>query len=279
VNIVTESKIENKKSKVSIAVAGAAGRMGRRIIALASADPELACVAALESSDSLFLGRDIGELAGMGHTGLAVTMSPSSPFDVLIDFSTPTGTLHWLRMCEQTGTPIVIGVTGHDAGAQKAIVGASKKTAVLKAANMSLGVNILLRMVRDLAARLGPDFDIEIVEAHHRHKADAPSGTAIALKDAIVDGRAEQKIDSPVALGRRGLGARVAGEIGMHSLRLGATAGEHTVHFASAGETITVGHTAVSRDTFAAGALRAARWLRGKPAGFYDMQNVLFENS
>lgn len=260
-----------------IAVAGAAGRMGRRIIALASADPAFSCVAALESSDSLFLGQDAGQLAGIAHLGLAVTMSPSAPFDVLIDFSTPAGTLHWLRICEQTQTPIVIGVTGHDEPALQAIREASKKTAVLKAANMSLGVNILLRVVRDLAALLPADYDIEIVEAHHRHKADAPSGTAIALHDAIAHGRAEQKIDSPIKHGRHGLGPRKPGEIGMHSLRLGSTAGEHTIHFASPGETISLTHTAMSRDTFAAGALRAARWMVGRPAGHYEMQDVLFK--
>ena len=267
---------QSKKPTSRVALAGAAGRMGRRIAALASADADISIVAALESADSLFLGQDAGELAGVGRSGLAVSMSPSSTFDALIDFSTAEGTLHWLRVCEQTHAPIIIGTTGHDEAAVQAIREASKKTAVLKAANMSLGVNVLLRVVRDLAARLGADYDIEIVEAHHRHKADAPSGTALAIGDAIAKGRAEQKIESTVAFGRKGMGTRTQGEIGMHSLRLGGSAGEHTIFFASPGETISVSHTALSRDTFAAGAIRAAKWIVGKPAGLYDMQDVLF---
>ena len=261
-----------------IAIAGAAGRMGRRIIALASSDASFKMIAALEASGSSALGRDAGELAGIGPSYLAVTDCPPGEFDVLIDFSSPSGTQHWLQVCRTSGKAIVIGTTGHDEAALQKIREASADIAVLKAANMSVGVNLLLRLVRNAATALDDSYDVEITEAHHRFKVDAPSGTAIALKDAVVLGRADAgRVSGKVVHGRQGqTGERKAGEIGIHALRIGDTVGEHTVHFGTIGESIAISHSAHSRDTFAAGALRAAAWIVGKPAGLYDMEHVLF---
>lgn len=261
-----------------IAIAGAAGRMGRRIMALASADAKFKLAAALEGSGSPMLGRDAGELAGIGQSLLAVTDKVAGDFDVLIDFSSPGGTQQWLEECRSAGKAIVIGTTGHDEAALGKIREASSGIAVLKAANMSVGVNLLLRLVRQAAQALDDSYDVEITETHHRFKVDAPSGTALALKDAVVLGRADAgRVAGHVVHGREGqTGERKAGEIGMHALRLGDTVGEHTVHFGTIGESIAISHSAHSRDTFAAGALRAAAWIAGKPAGLYDMEHVLF---
>jgi 4-hydroxy-tetrahydrodipicolinate reductase len=258
---------------INFAIAGAAGRMGRRIIALASADPELQCVAALEASGSSFLGKDAGELAGIGSCGVRVAANVETEFDVLIDFSTAAATCGWLDACERSGKPIVIGTTGHSEMERSCIAQASNRIAVLQAPNMSVGVNVMLGLVEQLARTLDPTYDVEIVEAHHRFKTDAPSGTAIALADAVARGRGGAPA---VVHGRTGAtGQRPSGQIGVHSLRIGNTVGEHSVSFGSLGETITIGHTAHSRDTFVAGALRAAKWIVGKPHGLYAMSAVL----
>jgi 4-hydroxy-tetrahydrodipicolinate reductase len=275
---------------VNLAIAGATGRMGRRIIALAQEDPELRVVAALERAGHSAIGSDAGELAGVSKLGFAVTAEPAGAFDVLIDFTTPEGTMENLKLCSRERRPMVIGTTGHTEAQLAEIRAASQTFAVLKAANMSVGVNVMLRVTQLLAERLDETFDVEIVEAHHRFKEDAPSGTALALLEAVQRGRrsgvscrgaknAETTADASgdVVHGRRGrTGRRPAGEIGMHSLRIGDTVGEHTVSFGSLGETISVSHSAHSRDTFAAGAILAAKWIVGRPAGSYDMQQVLF---
>lgn len=261
-----------------IALAGAAGRMGRRIIALAREDPSLRILAALEHAESTALGQDAGMLAGIGASGCLVSAELREPVDAMIEFSSVAGTLHWLRVCEEMRMPIVIGTTGHSPEQMQAIRSAASQIAVVKAANMSVGVNVLLRVARMLGQTLDNAYDVEISETHHRFKADAPSGTALALKDAVVEGRAlAGRGESPIVHGRSGhSGQRPSGEIGMHALRLGDTVGEHTVSFGNLGETITIGHSAHTRDTFAGGALRAARWIVGKPAGLYSMQDVLF---
>lgn len=261
-----------------IAVAGAAGRMGRRIIALACSDAAFSLVGALESPGSDMLGRDAGELAGIGTLGWAVSITPPGEFDVLIDFSSPEGTMHWLGVCQDARRALVIGTTGHDESAMLKLRSAAKTIPVLKAANMSVGVNLMLRLVRQAAVALDDSYDIEIVEAHHRFKVDAPSGTALAIRDAVNAGRADAG-NGPghVVHGRQGnTGDRKAGEIGMHALRIGDTVGEHTISFGALGETISIGHSAHSRDTFASGALRAAAWIVAKQPGLYDMQDVLF---
>jgi len=272
---------------IRIAVAGAAGRMGRRIIALAADQPDLSLVAALESAGSPHLKLDSGQLAGVRPNQVPVSAEAESEFDVLIDFTRADATARWLDVCLRRQRPIVIGTTGHDDATRDQIRGAGRTIPVLHAPNMSVGVNVLLRAVRELAAVLDASYDVEIVEAHHRFKVDAPSGTAIALRDAVMagragpaDGPAARRTDRPnstVIYGRHGLsGTRPAGEIALHSLRLGDTIGEHAVHFGALGETVTVAHSAHSRDTFVAGALRAARWIVGKSPGVYSMQDVLF---
>lgn len=263
---------------IRLAIVGAAGRTGRRIVALTAEDRDAQIVAAIEDSRGKTGGRDVGELAGIGRIGLAISDRCEVDFDVLLDFSLPRGTMQWLSECCRRSRPIVIGTTGHEEADLRRIQEASKLIPVLKAPNMSIGVNVLLRIAEQLGTVLDPSYDVEITEAHHRFKADAPSGTAVALKDAVSRGRQATGGESPsVVHGRQGqTGERPLGQIGMHSLRIGDTVGEHTVSFGNLGETISIGHVAHSRDTFAAGALRAAKWILGKPAGIYTMQEVLF---
>lgn len=263
---------------IRLAISGAAGRMGRRLVALAQQDAALRVTAALESADSPHLGDDVGELAGIGRIGVVVNHRPTADFDVLIDFSLPAGTVHRLELCRERQCPVVIGTTGHDDAQRTAIRRAAEVVPVLHAANMSVGVNLILRLVEDLARRLNAEYDVEITEAHHRFKVDAPSGTALALRDAVTRGRIAAGAATPTVVhGREGkTGARPPGEIGIHSLRIGDTVGTHSVSFGTLGETLTIRHTAHSRDTFAAGALRAAKWIVGTNPGLYDMSDVLF---
>ncbi len=262
---------------IKIAVTGATGRMGRRIIALAFGDPDVEVVAALETKDSASIGADAGELAGVGRIGVPITARLDADFDVLVEFSLPDGTMPCLEECERRSRPIVIGTTGHSDADIARIGEASGRIAVLKAPNMSVGVNVLLRLAKQLGATLDAAYDVEITETHHRFKVDAPSGTALALRDAVSDGRTSAGAEKPTMVyGRHGRpGVRPSGEIGIHSLRIGDTVGEHTISLGTLGETVTIGHTAHSRDTFAAGAIRAAKWIVDRPAGLYDMQDVI----
>ena len=263
---------------INIAVAGAAGRMGRRIVALAAGDADVMVVAALEAAGSDAIGSDAGELAGIGRISITVTDRYAGEFDVLVDFSLPRGTMHWLGECQRRSRAMVTGTTGlGDADLQR-IQDAGRRIAVLQAPNMSVGVNALLRLARQLGRILDPSYDVEITEVHHRFKVDAPSGTALALGDAVGEGRqAAGEARPTVVYGRHGeTGLRPTGQIGIHSVRIGDTVGRHTVSFGTLGETIAIEHVAHSRDTFAAGALRAAKWIASRPPGMYDMQDVLF---
>jgi 4-hydroxy-tetrahydrodipicolinate reductase len=263
---------------IEIALAGAAGRMGRRIFTLAWDDPHFEVVAALESNGHKLLGADMGDLAGVGAKGLHLQDHTETAFDVLVDFSAPEGTVHWLDYCLVKKRPFVTGVTGHDAEQLQLIADAAKDIPVLRAPNMSVGVNLLIRLVEQAASVLDDAYDVEIAEAHHRFKVDAPSGTAKALLEAVCCRRGVESKDVTVH-GRQGKpGQRPAGEVGVHALRMGNVVGHHEVHFGSLGEVITLGHQALTRDTFAAGALRAAAWIVNKPAGLYSMQDVLFGN-
>ena len=258
-----------------IAITGAAGRMGRRIAALAIASEQFDIVSALESTGQEAIGRDIGELAGMGTFGVKVTEQLEDAPQVLIDFSLPEGTMRWLEVCREHNIAMVIGTTGLTESQQAEVADSASQIAIVHAANMSVGVNMLLKVVGEVAAALGEDYDVEVVETHHRFKKDAPSGTAIALAKAVCDATGRQYGESAV-LGRGGKCPRRTGEIGMHAVRLGDTVGEHSVHFGCLGETVTISHSAHTRDTFARGALRAALWLAGKKPGLYSMQDVLF---
>jgi len=261
---------------LKIAITGAAGRMGRRIAALAIEAGTFDIVAATEMPGHDALGRDVGELAGAGAFGVKVGAEmPADPApDVMIDFSLPEGTMKFLPVCRQRKVPMIIGTTGLTASQQAEVADSAREIAILQAANFSVGINVLLKAVAMVAEALGPDYDIDIEETHHRFKKDAPSGTAISLARSIC--RAIGKDYGEVAvLGRGGVCPRKPGEIGMHALRVGDTVGEHMVHFGNLGETVHVGHSAHTRDTFVRGSLRAAQWLVDKAPGLYDMQDVL----
>jgi 4-hydroxy-tetrahydrodipicolinate reductase len=259
---------------IKIAITGAAGRMGRRIAALAIESELFDVVAAMEHAGHEDLGKDIGELAGVGTFGVTVGTELTDSPDVVIDFSLPEGTMHWLPICRAQGASMVIGTTGLTESQRAEIADAATDIPIVHAANMSVGVNVLLKAVADVALALGEDYDIEVSEIHHRFKKDAPSGTAIALARSICEATGKHYGEAAV-LGRGGQCPRNPGEIGMHALRVGDTVGEHTVYFGNLGETVTIGHSAHTRDTFVRGALRAAGWLKGKAAGLYDMQDVL----
>lgn len=257
-----------------IAITGAAGRMGRRIAALAIEAGEFDIVSAMEIRGSEFLGRDVGELAGVGAFGVKVTEKLQGGPQVLIDFSTQQSAMDWLKVCREQNVAMVLGTTGLTESQQAEVSDTARKIAVVQAPNMSVGVNVLLKVVGQVAAALGEDYDIEIAETHHRFKKDAPSGTALALAKAICAALRKDPHETLV-YGRNGLQPRKGGEIGMHALRVGDTVGEHMVSYGNLGETITIGHSAHTRDTFVRGALRAARWVANKPPGLYDMHDVL----
>ena len=258
---------------VRIAVVGAAGRMGRRIIELAQETEGLAVVAALETAGHGALGE------ATAAAGVAVGADCSVDFDVLVEFALPGATGRSLAMAKAASAAALIGTTGHDRGQLEAIGHAGESIAVLKAANTSVGINLLLKLAPQVAQALGVDYDIELVESHHRFKVDAPSGTAVALLEAICEATGRDP-EADAVHGRHGqTGQRPAGQIGVHALRLGDVVGQHEVHFSCLGERITLGHTAHTRDTFVRGALRAAAWLAGKRAGQYSMQDVLFGGS
>jgi 4-hydroxy-tetrahydrodipicolinate reductase len=260
---------------VRVAIAGAAGKMGCQILTLARDRDDIAVEATLERTGHPKIGDDAGEVAGIGQIGLPIQDRTETEFDVLIDFSLPEGTMHWLEFCQESGCGIVIGATGHDRDQLDTIEQAAKRVPVLKASNMSVGMNLMFKLVGEMAKTLGDDYDVEIVESHHRFKADAPSGTALSLRDSIVESTG-RNTESDVIYGRQGkTGQRPQRQIGMHALRVGDTVGEHEVHFGNLGETVVLKHSAHTRSTFASGALRAAAWLAGKPAGMYDMQDVL----
>jgi 4-hydroxy-tetrahydrodipicolinate reductase len=258
-----------------IAILGASGRMGRRIAALAIESEQFDIVAALESPGHPSIGEDIGQLAGVGAFGVKVSdsLGDASP-EVLIDFSLPEGTMAWLEPCRQAGTAMVIGTTGLTESQQASVVDASRSCAIVHAGNYSVGINLLVRLVAEAARVLGGEYDCEIAETHHRFKKDAPSGTAIMLAKSICTATGRE-YGQAVTLGRGGHCPRQAGEIGVHALRVGDTVGEHEVHFGNLGETITLAHSAHTRDTFVRGALRAATWLVGKDPGMYEVADVL----
>ena len=258
-----------------IAITGAAGRMGRRLAALAIETELFDIVAAMETPGHGDLGRDVGELAGAGRFGLPVSDALTGNPEVLIDFSLPEGTMQYLPLCRQRRVAMVIGTTGLTESQSAAVADAAGDIAIVHAANMSVGVNVLLRVIGQVASALGSDYDVEVAETHHRFKKDAPSGTAIALARAVCAALGKDYGETAV-LGRGGQCPRTPGEIGMHALRLGDTVGEHTVSFGNLGETISISHSAHTRDTFVRGALRAAQWVAGKTPGLYSMQDVLF---
>jgi 4-hydroxy-tetrahydrodipicolinate reductase len=261
--------------KTTIGVNGACGRMSQRIIQLAHEDKSLRLGAALEYAGHPFLGRDAGDLAGVGSLGVAVI--PALPvdchLDAMIDFSTPAGTMAVLAVCVDRQIPLVVATTGHTAEQKQQIEAAAHHTALLFAPNMSLVVNVLFKLVREAALALkGKGFDVEIIERHHRFKADSPSGTALHFAHVIQEAMG----DMPMRHGREGIvGERPEYEIGMHSIRAGDNVGEHTIIFSTLGETMELVHKGHTRDAYVRGALQAAKFLANKGPGRYGMRDVL----
>lgn len=258
----------------TIAITGAAGRMGGRLVALAKQDHDLQVVGAIERPDHPQQAQDAGEVAGVGKIGVPVAFELKPTPQVMIDFTVPASTRHWLKTCRDRGIAMVIGTTGLQEQDHAAIDRAAADIAILQAPNMSLGVNLLFKIAAEVAKTLGDDYDIEIVEGHHRFKKDAPSGTALGLADAILKGTGKTR-DALVHDRHGDEALRKRGEIGMHALRIGDEVGRHTAYFAALGERLELTHVATSRDTFALGALRAAKWLAGQKPGRYTMADML----
>ena len=257
----------------NIAIAGAAGRMGRTLIQAVAQMPDLKLAAAFERQGTPAIGADAGDLAGIGRNNVRVTADlATAEFDVLIDFTRPEATLSNLAACVKRGRRIVIGTTGFDDAGRARIEAAAREIPIVFAPNMSVGVNLCLKLL-DLAARvLRDDVDVEIIEAHHKHKVDAPSGTALRMGEVVAKARG-RSLKEVAAYDRTG--ERKPGAIGFAVVRAGDIVGDHTVMFAGGGERVEIRHHAESRLTFATGALRAARWLMTQRSGLYDMQDVL----
>ncbi len=263
---------------MKIGVVGCAGRMGRMLVAQILASEDCTLIGGTEHSASPFLGNDVAALAGIDEAGLIVSSDTDTLFaaaDVVIDFTLPQATIGHAEAAQKHSTALVIGTTGLGACEQAAVEKAAASVTVIQAANYSVGVNVLLGLTTQVAGILENDYDIEIVEMHHRHKVDAPSGTALALGHAAADGRGVD-LDSVSERVRDGhTGARTAGDIGFATLRGGDVAGEHSVIFAADGERVELTHKASNRSVFARGAVRSAKWCRGKGPGLYSMRDVL----
>ncbi|MEW6132317.1 MAG: 4-hydroxy-tetrahydrodipicolinate reductase [Pseudomonadota bacterium] len=258
-------------------ITGVSGRMGRALLEAVAGDPACVLHGALDRAGSPAVGRDAG-IYGGSHAGVAITDQAASALagaDVLVDFTRPEATLTYLDACRKAGVDIIIGTTGFDAAGKAAIEAAAKKIGIVFAPNFSVGVNLLMQLAETAARVLNEGYDIEIIEAHHRHKVDAPSGTALGLGQAVA-GALGRDLKACAVYGREGVtGERKPETIGFATVRGGDIVGDHTLLFAGVGERIELAHKASSRATFAQGALRAAKWLQGRGPGLYDMRDVL----
>ena len=266
------------EAQIRVAIAGAGGRMGRQLIQAAMAMEGVQLGAALEREGSSLLGSDAGELAGAGKSGVTVQSSLEAvkdDFDVFIDFTRPEGTLTHLAFCRQHGKGMVIGTTGFDDAGKQAIRDASQQIAIVFAANFSVGVNVMLKLLEKAAKVMGDYTDIEIIEAHHRHKVDAPSGTALMMGEAIAATLGRDLKQDAVYCREGHTGPRERKSIGFQTIRGGDIVGEHTAMFIADGERVEITHKATNRMNFAAGAVRAAAWVVGREARKYDMKDVL----
>lgn len=265
-------------SQIRIAIAGSGGRMGRQLIQAVQQAQGVVLGAALERPSSSLVGTDAGELAGVGALGVTVSDNLEkvvSDFDILIDFTRPEGTLAHLAFCVAHGKAMVIGTTGFDDAGKAAIQDAAQQIGIVFAANFSVGVNVVLKLLEKAAKVMGDYTDIEIVEAHHRHKVDAPSGTALAMGEAIA-GALGRDLKECAVYERVGYtGERDPKSIGFATIRAGDIVGEHTAMFADIGERVEITHKASSRMTFANGAVRAASWISNQHNGLFDMRDVL----
>lgn len=263
---------------LNIAIAGAGGRMGRTLIDACNQTPNCCVSAALERLDSSLIGVDAGELAGVGKLNINIVGDINkieNNFDVLIDFTSVDSTLDHIEFCKEHKKKLVIGTTGFSAEEKLIIEHAARDIAIVFAPNMSVGVNLCLKLLQMAASVLGDDVDVEIIEAHHRHKVDAPSGTALRMGEVVAEALGRNLAECAV-YGREGItGERDRKTIGFETIRAGDIVGDHTVMFASVGERVEITHKASSRMTFAKGAMRAAVWLQDKNTGLFDMQDVL----
>ena len=261
-----------------IAVTGAAGRMGKTLIEAITLNPEAHLTAAIERPESSLIGSDSGELAGIGRNGIPVVGSiddVAGQFDVLIDFTAPVATLANAAACKEQGAKMVIGTTGFNDEQKSELLRAQSEIAICMASNFSVGVNLCFKLLDTAARVLGDDVDIEIYEAHHRHKVDAPSGTALSMGEVVANALGRD-LKACAVYGREGqTGARERETIGFATVRAGDIVGDHTVMFAADGERVEITHKASSRMSFARGAVRAAVWLAAKDKGLFDMQDVL----
>ncbi len=258
----------------NIAITGSAGRMGLRLVALGHENPNTTVVAAVEKGDSPHIDRDAGEVAGVGKIGVPITSDLRADADVVIDFTVPAAMRHWLKVCRDKKIAMIVGTTGLTASDHALIDQAAADIAILQAGNMSLGVTVMCKIVGEVAKMLGDDYDVEVTEAHHRFKKDAPSGTAEMIAKSIIDALGRTHDD--LKHGRHGAECtRTRKEVGMHSLRLGDEIGLHTAYFGGLGERLEITHKATNRDTFVHGALRAAVWLAQQKPGRYTIGDVL----
>ena len=265
-------------SSYRIGIVGCAGRMGQMLVREVIGTAGCALAGGTEAPGNAAIGRDLGEVSGVGPLQLKIGADPAALFaaaDAVIDFTSPKATAAHARLAAQAHKVLVIGTTGLGAADDAAIADAATHTAIVRSPNMSVAVNLLLAVTERVARSLGPDYDVEIFEIHHRHKVDAPSGTALALGDAAAQGRNVKLADVAVR-GRDGhTGARPAGAIGFTSARGGSEVGDHVVMFCGEGERVELAHRATSRQNYARGAVKAALWARGRPPGLYSMKDVL----
>lgn len=263
---------------VKLAVTGAAGRMGKMLIEAIASTEGVALTAAVVRAGSSLVGADAGELAGIGKNGVRLSgdlHEVVEDFDVLIDFTLPKATLENAAICADAHKKIVIGTTGFTEAQKAQLLEAQDATALCLSANYATGVNLCFKLLAEAAKTLGDDYDVEVYEAHHRHKLDAPSGTALRMGEVLADSL-NRDLDKVAVYGREGqIGARAKDTIGFATVRGGDVVGDHTVMFMADGERIEITHKASSRMAFARGAVRAAQWLSGRKSGLYDMQDVL----
>ncbi|MCK9140030.1 4-hydroxy-tetrahydrodipicolinate reductase [Haemophilus influenzae] len=267
---------------LKIAIAGAGGRMGRQLIQAVHSAEGVELGAAFERKGSSLVGTDAGELAGIGQIGVTVSddlESQKNKFDLLIDFTRPEGTLEHITFCVANNKKMVIGTTGFDENGKAEIKAASDKIAIVFASNFSVGVNLVFKLLEKAAKVMGDYCDIEVIEAHHRHKVDAPSGTALSMGEHIAK-TLGRDLKTHGVFCREGItGERKRDEIGFSTIRASDVVGEHTVWFADIGERVEISHKASSRMTFANGAVRAGKWLENKANGLFDMTDVLDLNN
>ncbi|MGP5120505.1 4-hydroxy-tetrahydrodipicolinate reductase [Psychrobacter alimentarius] len=267
-----------KEQAIKVGVIGAGGRMGRMLIEAVNDNPQTTISAAIERQGSSLVGADAGEVAAIGHLNVQIVddlQAVVDDIDVLIDFSLPDATEKNMQVCAEHNVAMVIGTTGFNEQQEQVLAKASEKIAIVYAGNYSTGVNLSLKLLEMAAKAFGAEADVEVIEAHHKHKIDAPSGTAYMMAEAVADARGQNLKDVAV-YGREGqTGEREAGTIGIHAIRGGEIIGDHTVMFIADGEVVEITHRARARMTFAAGAVRAATWVIQQPTGQYNMQDVL----